>query len=204
MLRPVRDHTVFSTNQRKDQTLHTIATVREKIPNSYIVMIEGGHMDQSEETTFKGLVDYLFRTDVMQYPKSPGEATLLHRYLTSDHFKSLKDVESVSKLSGRYYLNDDFHWDNLPQDKSIITFVPIAWSGRPVYNTRYYRIPSKHLSNFIQGLERYLKSKEALMAHPDIEHCFYSHNIIVHTEVYCPKPLGVCGLITGTNELVYD
>lgn len=204
MLRPVRDYTVFSVNQRKEQTVHTISTVREKIPNSYIVMIEGGHMDQSEETTFTVLADHLFRTDVTQYPKSPGEGTLLYRYLTSDHFKSLKDVESVSKLSGRYYLNDDFHWDSLPQDKSIIAFVPVAWSGKPVYNTRYYRIPSKHLSNFVEGLERYLKSREALVANPDIEHCFYSHNIIVHNEVYCPTPLGVCGLITGTNKFVTD
>jgi hypothetical protein len=204
MLRPVRDHTVFSTNQRKEQTLHTIKTAREKIPGCFIVMVEGGYMEESEEILFKGLVDYLFRTDVTQFPKSPGEATLLHRYLTSDHFKSLNNVETVSKLSGRYYLNDNFNWNALPTDKSIIALIPVAWMGKPLYKTRYYRIPQKHLNNFILGLQRYLGSKECRDAWPDIEHCFHLHNIIVHDEVYAPEPLGVCGLITGTNEFVID
>lgn len=204
MLRPVRDYTVFSVNQRKEQTLYTIATVREKIPNSHIIMIEGGHIDEYEKNTFEGLVDHLVNIDVTKYNKSPGEATLLYRYLTSDHFKSLKNIETVSKLSGRYYLNEHFHWDKFPQDKCIIAFVPVAWSGRPVYNTRYYRIPPKHLSNFIHGLGKYLTSKESLMSFPDIEHCFYSHNIILHDEVYSPDPLGVCGLITGTSQFVSD
>lgn len=204
MLRPVRDHTVFSTNQRKEQTLHTISTVKEKIPECYIVMIEGGYMDDIEELQFTNLVDYLFRTDVTHYPKSPGEATLLHRYLISEHFKSLENVETISKLSGRYYLNENFYWDKLPLDKSIISLIPIAWMGKPLYKTRFYRIPQIHLTNFIEGLNRYLDSKEAKVAWPDIEHCFHLHNIIVHSEVYCPEPLGVCGLITGTNEFISD
>jgi len=204
MLRPVRDYTLFSTNQRKEQTIQTIETVRKKIPNCYIVMIEGGHIEESEIILFKGLVDYLYRTDVTEYPKSPGEATLLYRYLTSENFKSIKNVETVSKISGRYYLNDKFQWDNLPLNKCIIAFVPVAWSGKPVYNTRYYRIPRDHLQNFISGLGRYLISNEARVASPDIEHCFYSHNIIIHNEVYSTEKLGVCGLITGTNQFVED
>lgn len=204
MLRPVRDHTVFSTNQRKEQTLNTIKTAREKIPECYIIMIEGGYMDEAEEILFEELVDYLYRTDVSTFSKSPGEGTLLYRYLTSDHFKSLDNVETVSKLSGRYYLNDDFHWDKLPIDKTIIALIPVAWMGKPLYKTRYYRVPQKHLSNFIMGLQRYLTSKEGRDSWPDIEHCFHFHNIIVHDEVFCPNPLGVCGLITGTNEFIVD
>lgn len=204
MLRPVRDRTIFSTNERIEQTMKTIVTVREKIPHCYIIMIEGGYINSEEQIKFEGLVDYLFCTDVTKYFKSAGEASLLYRYLTSDHFKSLNDVETVSKLSGRYYLNHDFNWDSLPQGKCIIVFVPVAWSGQPVYNTRYYRIPKGHLLNFTHGLERYLKSRESSMIFPDIEHCFYSHNIIFHKEVYSPERLGVCGLITGTNEFVID
>jgi len=204
MLRPVRDHTIFTTHQRKEQTLHTIKSAREKIPGCFIVIIEGGYMEDSEQSLFENLSDYLFHIDISLFPKSPGEATLLYTYLTSPHFKSLINVETVSKLSGRYYLNDNFNWSNLPLDKSIISLLPKSWIGKPLYKTRYYRIPQKHLSNFISGLHRYLLSKEARDAWPDIEHCFHSHNIILHDQVYCPKILGVCGLITGTNEFVSD
>ena len=67
MLRPVRDQTVFSTQQRINQTLKTISTVRDKIPNNYIVMIEGGSMENSEEKQFTELVDHLF--DFQQLPE---------------------------------------------------------------------------------------------------------------------------------------
>lgn len=203
-LRPVKDMTIFSTQERIKQTLKTIETIREKIPEDYIVMIEGGDMEDSEKEQFIKLVDHLFMTNVMYLTKSPGEATLLHTYLTSEHFRSLENVETVSKLSGRYYLNDDFHWDKLQMDKFIIALIPVAWMGRPLYKTRYYRIPQKYIQYFIDGLTRYLESKEFAVSWPDIEHCFYYHNIIKHDEVYCPEKLGVCGLITGTNEFVVD
>ncbi len=46
MLRPVNDITVFSTSQRIEQTRNTIATIRDKIPNNFIVMMEGGDMSE--------------------------------------------------------------------------------------------------------------------------------------------------------------
>ena len=101
-------------------------------------------------------------------------------------------------------INDDFNWNMMPKDKFIIGFIPIAWMGRPLYNTRYYRIPRKYINYFIEGLARYIASKEFITSSPDIEHCFYQHNIIKHDEVYCPKRLGVCGLITGTNEFMSE
>lgn len=208
MLRPINDRTIFSTSQRIEQTYNTIATIRQKIPNNYIVMIEGGDMNENEQQEFSKLVDFLFRTDVKHLPKSPGEGTLLHRYLTSDHFKSLENVETVSKLSGRYYLNDDFHWDENHIDKFLIGLIPstshLAWMKKSLYKTRYYRIPQKYIQYFIDGLTNYINSKEFASAWPDIEHCFYLFDIIKHDEVYSPEKIGVCGLITGSNEFISD
>jgi len=167
------------------------------------VIIEGGHITEQEKEKFYNLVDHLFVTDITHLTKSPGEATLLNRYLTSEYFKPYT-VKTLSKISGRYYLNDDFNWNMMPKDKFIIGFIPIAWMGRPLYNTRYYRIPRKYINYFIEGLARYIASKEFITSSPDIEHCFYQHNIIKHDEVYCPKRLGVCGLITGTNEFMSE
>ena len=204
MLRPVRDATVFSTEQRINQTLKTISTIRDKIPEAHIVMIEGGHIEPTEKERFSKLVDHLFLTDVTGMTKSPGEGTLLYLYLISDHFKSLKDVETVSKLSGRYYLNEYFNWNSLPLDKTTIGFISVAWMGQPLYKTRYYRIHKARINYFIEGLARYLKSRECALSWPDIEHCFYYHNLIKHDEVYSPDKIGVSGLISGTNECVTD
>lgn len=204
VLQPINDRTIFPYEDRATQTIKTIETIRSKIPGGYIVMIEGGKINQYHAETFLNVVDYLFVTDVSHLTKSPGEGTLLYRYLTSDHFKLLGNVETVSKISGRYYLNDNFKWESLPLNKTIIAKVTKGWMGKPLYNTRYYRIPNKHLQNFVDGLHRYLTSNDAIKSWPDIEHCFYHHDIIVHDEIYCPKVLGVCGLLTGSNEFVQD
>ena len=204
MLRPVRDHTVFATSTRIEQTEHTIKTAREKIQGCYIVMVDGGFMTDQEKNLFGSLVDHLHHVDVTKLNKSPGEATILHTYLTSSHFQRLENVETVSKLSGRYYLNDNFNWDTLPMDKFIIAIIHVAWMGKPLYKTRYYRIPRDGIQYFIDGLKRYIDSWEFAVSWPDIEHCFHYHNIVKHDEVYCPDKLGVCGLITGSNELVED
>jgi hypothetical protein len=198
------DKTLFSCEERITQTIKTIQTVRNKIPNCYIVIAEGGRIDQSTIDMFTSMVDCLYMTNISHLAKSPGEATLLYRYLTSIQFESLDNIGTISKISGRYYLNDYFNWDSLPTDKTIISLVPVAWMGKPLYKTRYYRIPHKHLRHFVDGLCRYINSDEAAKAWPDIEHCFYQHNIIIHNNVYCPTILGVCGLITGNREFVQD
>jgi hypothetical protein len=202
-LRPINDTTVFNFEQRLIQTLNTISTARKKIPNCYIVMIEGTEVSESEKNFFSKLVNYYYLTDVKDLKKSIGEATLLYRYLTSDHFLSHK-FETVSKLSGRYYLNDNFIWSNLPKDRFIIKFEERSWYGRSCYHTRYYRIPKKYINNFISGLNHYLNSSEAANNWLDIEHNFYYHNIILAHEVYSPERLGICGLLTGCNKFVED
>lgn len=203
VIRPVKDYTIFSPDQRKNQTINTIATVREKIPHAYIVMLEGGYIDESERQMFSKLVDHLFETNITTFLKSPGEGTLLYRYLTSDHFKSL-NVRTISKLSGRYYLNHNFNWDSFPIDKIIIKFCDKSWDNLPVYTTRYYRIPINHIQQFVTGLDKYLHSPFVFNTFSDIEHCFYHYDIINREAVYSPNKIGVSGLITGTNELVDD
>lgn len=203
VLRPVRDTTAFSTRERLEQTLATIDTVRQKIP-CRLVLIEGGRLEETEIQLLESKVDYLFRTEVGHLTKSPGEATLLYNYLSSDDFKSLDSIETVSKISGRYYLDENFNWDNLPLDKTIICYIPQSWMGKPMYNTRYYRFPWDHVKNFIEGLLRYLNSREFVVSHPDIEHCFFEHNIILHDQVYSPQVLGVSGLLTSNKQLVSD
>ena len=204
VLRPVNDSTIFNVESRREQTINTIKTVREKIPNSYIVMVEGGKMEELEFKMFSCLVDHLFKTDVSYLRKSPGEASLLYRYLISDHFKGLDKVNSVSKLSGRYILNEKFSWSNFPKDKIIISFVKNSWMNKPLYNTRYYCIPIFLVQDFIDGLNRYIKSPEFQTAYPDIEHCFYQHNIINFDKIYTPEIIGVSGLLTGNGNLVMD
>jgi len=167
-------------------------------------MVEGSHLNDEQKKLFSAMVDYIYTTDILMLQKSQGEGSLLYRYLTSDHYKSLTNITTISKLSGRYYLNDKFNWNNFPNDKFIIKLNPLSWMKTKCYQTRYYCIPVKYITHFIDGLYRYLNSMEYQRAYPDIEHCFYYHSIIKEDEVYSPDTVGVSGRITWSGELVSD
>lgn len=198
MIRPVTDRTIYSTKQRLTQTLYTIKSVRDYIPNSKLIMLEGGDLEPNEVKMFKSYVDELHQIDIKSCMKSQGEATLLYRYLISDNFKAMTNIKTISKMSGRYYLTKEFKWNNLPLDKHIISLVAQGWLGLPYYRTRYYRFPYNFAQTFANNLKEYINSDLKL----DIEHGFYKLNIIDITKVYIPQKLGVKGYITWSGNEV--
>jgi hypothetical protein len=202
VLRPCRDHTIFSTQDRLQQTLNSIASVRTHIPDSYIVLLEGGVILPEEAAQLRDTTDQLWCTDISHLPKSPGEGTLLYRYLTSPEFTALPPFLTLSKLSGRYYLNANFCWEALPLTKSIIIYREREWLGFPVYLTRYYRVAYHRVSTLITGLANYLQSPEYAQAWPDMEHCSYRFGLIEVSEIFTPPRLGVSGYITGSGAII--
>lgn len=196
VIRPINDQTIFSAGQRFEQTMETIKTVLAKVPNCQVFVVEGGILTDVEISTFKSVAN-LFQTDITHLPKSKGEACLLYRFLTSSEFMKL-NVKTISKLSGRYKLTNDFNWFGFPINKIIIKYTPISWRGLPCYQTRYYRIPKNQLTNMTTGLKYYYENVTDL----DIEHGFVS--FIDTNHVYSPLKLGVTGLITNTGQTIVD
>jgi hypothetical protein len=217
VLRPVNDTTIFTTAQRIGQTIRTIKSIREKVDNPYIVMIEGGVITDDEKELFNTLANYLFTTDVSNVSKSQGEGWLIYRYLTSEHYKSLVSNESeplcssnmkycvntITKISGRYYPNERFNNLSEQTDKTIILSTDNSWSGHPVYNTTYYRIPYDKVRQFTTNLHTYVSSDIDTI---DIEHAFHMFNIIDKNNVYSSDKeeivLGISGMITRTGEVI--
>lgn len=211
VIRPLTDYTIYNHKQRFEQTLLTIESIKKYVPNHYIVICEGGKINDQEFNIFQNNVNYIFRTDILELKKSQGEAKLLYNYLTSDHFNLLKNkISTLSKISGRYYLNENFSWDEFPIDKYIIKRIDQGWmydslkNPIPLYCTRYYRIPKDNIDNFIEKLCFYINSKQYKNAWPDIENCFYQLNIIEHKKIFVPKKIGVSGLITNNGQYIED
>lgn len=197
MIKPEMDNTIFDTNERINQTKYTISTIKNHIPNATIVLLEGSSI------TYQFAVDKIFNYDISKCHKSQGEATLLLSFL-KDNYDYVLSFDTLSKVSGRYYLTDNFKWDNLPLNKTIIDYVENSWLNIPCYNTRYYRIPKEDIEQFRTGLENYLTSSYCANRHPDIEHCFRLCNIINSNNVYSPDKLGVAGRLTGNGQYIED
>lgn len=191
---------VFSNDERFRQLKDlTIPSIRKHIPNAYICLIEGSDLASNE--LYKVGFDYVFYQDVNSLHKSIGELTLLDGFLSSASFQRLTqilEIQNVYKVSGRYYLNDNFN--AAPDGLCLAKHNPKTWSGHGIYETRLYSFPFGLLKDYKFKLKQILAEGMFI----DIEHSFYRYNIFSDGRVYSPDKIGLSGYLAPTGQLIED
>jgi hypothetical protein len=128
---------IFTPEERTAQTIRTVNSIREKAPEASIVLLEmGKNRNISPELT--GLVDkyvfvgnnYLVNWACSGKFKGLGEATGL--IVSRKHLNTGADF--YFKISGRYFLNENFK--------------PEMWSGRSLLAKKYDAAISTRLYGF--------------------------------------------------------
>jgi hypothetical protein len=131
----------FSADERLDQTLGSIASIRAKVPGALIVLLENSDLSAAHTRVLQNAVDWLVLFD--RDPRSiffrdhsnrgVGEAYMLRSI--HDVLRSF-DYRLLFKLSGRYRLSERFSLDRFPQDR----FGFLHRDG--VASTRLYSVPA--------------------------------------------------------------
>jgi hypothetical protein len=119
-------HGVYSAEQRLEQTINTLKSVKDKIPDAQIILSESsGESSITEEESailkpyLLGLINYNTDIQVQQIYKSTDNWDVVKSYTellvtgkTLDFVvsrpKLLENIDRVFKLSGRYFLSDGF------------------------------------------------------------------------------------------------
>lgn len=197
---------IYSCEERLDQLINkTIKSVKNKIPNSYIVVLEGSAVNDEEKNALKDAkIDGLFHFNVDGYTKSGGELLLLLNYFTSPFYEKIKnqfEIQTISKFSGRYYFTDEHNFD----DYSIYDFIfkkinKTYWSNEGIYETRYYRFPFSYENTFIFKLKEILNKG----IHIDIEHSFYKYNVLPIEKCLKIDKMFVAGNIAPDGNAILD
>jgi hypothetical protein len=131
---------VFSAEERLDQTLGSIASVRAKVPDALIVLLDNSDLTAMHMRVLQDAVDWLvlFHHDPRSIRfrahdnRGVGEVYML---------RSMHDVlggfryRLLFKLSGRYQLSQQFSLEHFPQDR--FGFLP----RDGVASTRLYSVP---------------------------------------------------------------
>jgi hypothetical protein len=191
---------VYSAAERMEQTLVSIQTVKNKIPNSYIVILEGSKLDDDKFNSIKNSVDELFYINVSGLSKTIGEITMLNTYFNCDEFNKRKHtIDSLCKLSGRYHLNNNFKF--IENDMCMVKKTDISWSGKGTYDTRFYKIPKILIDNYINNFKKLYNHANQVQ---DIEHGFYEYELIPNDKIEPLYRLGVSGNYGPTGEYVED
>lgn len=198
---------VYTAKERYAQTIETIESIRSKCEHAHIVLVDAG----IENPAFENYVDEFYyigdipeiRSSVDSPNKSLGEAKMLLHIIDK-----IGSFDFIFKLSGRYWLNDEFdltNFDfNLFNFKICVKCIAKQPHGESKYikgahSTRLYGIPGKHKDNYkcaLQKTIKYLKHGESI--ENALPYCLRKHTF------YYQETLGVSGKCGVVNNLIEE
>jgi hypothetical protein len=189
---------VFKPHERLQQTLDTIASIKNKIPTAKIIVMEccGEPINQAQENVLRQncdiFVDYshdeevqaLYDNDNWDIVKNGTEIMCFGRALAVlKHEGMLDGIDRIHKMSGRYILNDMFDPETYEQleiaDKIIIgpkcrsQFPPEVTTVPFQYMARLWSWPNSRIDEVVKVYaDSFIFFAERLAAggYVDIEH----------------------------------
>jgi hypothetical protein len=143
---------VYSPQERYEQTLKTIESCN-KIPSGYKMLIETSDLDKKMEDDLKSKVDFYVNfnqdkniKDIIDSPhKGRSEATQI---INAINLIDYGLYENIYKVSGRYWLSDNFNYDNYDNEKNV--FRVDAYNN---LTTALYKINKNSYPTYINCLE---------------------------------------------------
>ena len=192
---------VYAPRDRLNQTLNTIATIKERVPDAFIVVMEvcGTPINDLQANQIKDVcnvfidcsndddVQALYDNDNWDVVKNGTEIMCFSRVLgILQQEKLLDGIDRIHKVSGRYLLNDDFKLDLYDREdvKDKIVIGPTHPSQFPVeltqvplqYMARLWSWPAAMTNEVIQvyiDSFNFFAERLANGGYVDIEHVLY-------------------------------
>ena len=115
-----KTRSVFSRKERFTQTKNTIISIKDKIPNCKIIIVECSDLNTEEQEYLSINCDYILNlwekkelhNNIFGKSKSLGEGTMTILALKYINNMDIK-YNYLYKISGRYWLNDNFNICNI-------------------------------------------------------------------------------------------
>lgn len=188
-----RPRSVLDAATRLEQTEATLASVRARLPDAAVVLVESSGLAQDERVRIENLTDRLVDLSHDRRArrlrdgrsKSAGEAYLL---LASQELLARSRYELMLKLSGRYVLTKDFRFDRFPHDR-----FGYARQGTRAA-TRLYSVPASLGPLYERQLRRTLRAALGPRGRPAEEVLFAGMPARVLERVGVRGVLGSTGL----------
>jgi len=146
-----KTRSVYNRNERFEQTKKTIQSIKEKLPNIKIMIVECTDFNDNEKEFLLDNCDYILNlwekkelhSNIFGKSKSLGEGTMT--------ISALKYIEELNleyqylyKISGRYWLNENFKIENIQNN----IFKRINKNENNVF-TALYKIDKKTVEKLV-------------------------------------------------------
>lgn len=222
---------VYSSQQRLEQTLNTIASIRQRIPGCKVFVLEmaGIALAEQQQQTLTSAADHLI--------DFTGDKSVVDLYNSTDNWDVVKNVTEVMcfskalgalassqvvptidrffKISGRYQLNDSFDI-NYYQEYKVKPCIVVGQSRSsqfPLavtqverqYMSRLWSWPAELTGSIIEVYNNslnYMYQRLAAGGYADIEHCLYK--FLDAQQVIEKDIVGITGNIAPNGVPVND
>jgi hypothetical protein len=192
---------VYSKKERYEQTKKTISSVREKIPNCKILMVECSVLDDEEYMFFTQNTDYFinlfdtpYKSNIYSIYKALGEGTMTAialEYILQNNII----FDNFIKITGRYWLDDNFNYSNIIPNKAYFRII-----NSDFVSTCLYSIPYSLVSSLYEFL---LNSNKDFICCAGYEHIIRKFIHTISDEfILNVSLLGVSGYISVCGDLI--
>jgi len=196
-------HGKFSVDERFNQTVDGLASIRRKVPNCQILLFDNSiePLNQNQTATLKSMVEVYKQYDhnlfsrfvnINNFNKGLGELLMMEQALPIIK-NSMMPAKRIFKMSGRYKLTDNFNIANYETDylKGKYSFLQTVWafSNDNFQNNNYLTFNETRLWSFcsslfleveqsIQTIFNYMLNKQHNIE-VAINHCLASDKVVV-------------------------
>jgi len=146
------NRSVYTYNERLHDTQKTIESVKKYIPDCKVFLIECSNLEMEHEVNLKTSVDYYENLVVSDnivrqtssISKSMGEGVMTIEALKYISLKNI-EYENLFKISGRYWLNENFNYSDYNNDMICIHRIQENYDN--VF-TCFYKLPKNIVSKW--------------------------------------------------------
>jgi len=181
------------------QLLHSIRTVRSKIPNAYVVVTEVSHLDdkQIQDLSHNGVNEVRVFASLEGVSKSYCESIVMKQIYSDFLLRPGNDFVCAIKLSGRYFLTPAYEFGR-PDEVVCKRMRPQE------VMTRYIQIPRRLFEKYVDVLNQVIEMEEVRRAEMDIEHALgrtFSEMDEAGAEI---KVLNVAGFYATNGQMLVE
>jgi hypothetical protein len=165
----IKIRSIYTLEERFNQTFQTIMSIKKYMPNPYIILFDNSTFTNEEYKFLKNNVDKFinitddkllnFYTNECEYKAFADIYQQLTFYDNFFKFIDLKSVNSFYKISGRYLINSNFDYKQF-DNKDIIFKKNNNIKNKEYYYTCFYKLNSNLIPTYFKTLNVILETKK--------------------------------------------
>lgn len=167
----VKKRSCYSKQERILQTINTINSIRNYIPDPHIILIDNSIFNYFDYNILDNLVDTFINittdanlnyfTDIFQY-KAFGEISQQLAFFNLFLKQNYSGIKNFFKITGRYSLNDNFCYEKYNNDLNIFK-KHLTIKEKEYYYTCFYKLDKNILEEVHNVLKLLVENKEKYM-----------------------------------------